>query len=133
MDKQQIQKEIAKTEAALAELRESLDKPENVVAKFGEVWEAAGNTYITLENESFCPEMPDDEGFDGCEGFSTGEGDTRLGTFQEVFIRRSEVEENYVSKEALGAELRRSSAEGYKGASWVRMNIADEFGLHHTL
>jgi hypothetical protein len=93
MDKKQIQQEIAKTEAVLAELRESLDQPENVQAKFGEVWVAPhGEVFVTLGGESFCPAWPLRKSLLRCEDFSTADDDTRLGTHKEVFIRRSEVE-----------------------------------------
>ena len=96
MNKEEIAKQIEETEIKLKQLREALSK--SVKPKAGEVWE--GKTTGSLYHF-------DDEGhtilqgdFAGSRGLAiiNQSNYKRLGTFNEVFIRRDEVAKDYVLK-----------------------------------
>ncbi len=97
MNKEEIAKQIEETEIKLKQLREALSEPEY---KAGDVWTGKGrltalvtglggyvlldDDAITLADTSLPDVLPDYK--------------TRLGTFNEVFIRRDLVEKDYVFK-----------------------------------
>ena len=97
MTKSERTQKIEEAGAILRELKAAEVDPKRV-PKAGDVWELiAGNVIKTLEgwewtNFDQAAELPDD--------MYTNAG-TYLGTFDEVYVLRSEVEKDYVSKKDL--------------------------------
>ena len=103
MKKEEIAKQIEETEHKLKQLREALS--ESAKPKAGDVWAGKDGSAI-LALEDFTGQHGDavwlENRFSGIHchdmAISPDCGDKRLGTFNEVFIRRDEVAKDYVLK-----------------------------------
>lgn len=113
MDKQEANERLNALEAEAAKLREIINEPEMPEVKAGDVWELCGTLYSihsSLENwiaanlesggiwsaNQILPELNRD---------LNEEGAKRLGTFDEVFVRRSEVAKLLDIKDSYGDTL----------------------------
>ena len=98
MNKEEAQKRIENAERELAEAKAALLQPENPEPKEGEVWgDTCGNPILWNGDNQFVRLL-------GAVGEIRARcgGETRLGTFEEVYIERERVRE--VIRRALGSK-----------------------------
>ena len=95
MNKEEITKQIEETEIKLKQLREALSEPEY---KAGDVWTETGDLTALVTSCGYV--LLDDDGIACSSSLPDVLPDyrKRLGTFNEVFIRRDDVAKDYVLK-----------------------------------
>lgn len=113
MDKQEANERLNALEAEAAKLREIINEPEMPEIKRGDVWEMDGQVYSIHQSTPAFIAASVSSGRvwtrfqdykEITEDFQEGEA-KRLGTFDEVFVRRSEVAKLLEIKDSYGDTL----------------------------
>lgn len=94
MDKEEVNKRLAAIESEAKELRAIINEPEQPEPKQGEVWQDASGSMMLITDDGHCYLDGEQSG----DNFDFGPLDnnyiaTRIGTFEEVYVKRSNVEQ----------------------------------------
>ena len=132
--KEQEIKAIKDEQRKLADRLEALEQPEQPKPKAGEVWRFKNDPFNSLVDNRDSFTALDNSAI-LCHNLRASHeaespGGTRLGTFDEVYIERRKVAEEYVKKSDLSAVLSDSSVRELSGLA-TRMHISGKFNLRY--